>query len=149
VNTLQEYLYSKIPLVQAMQLQVLQAGPEGVVLRAPLAPNINHIGTAFGGSESALAILAAWSVLYERLKAAGTSATIIIQRNSIQYQRPVDAEFTASAYLTEPDDWQRFMRMLQRHGRARINISSTIDCEGVCAARFEGDFIAAGVSPIV
>lgn len=149
MNTLQEYLYSKIPLAQAMQLQVLQAGPEGVVLRAPLAPNINHIGTAFGGSESALAIVAAWSVLYERLKAAGASATIIIQRNSIQYQRPADAEFTASAYLTEPDDWQRFMRMLQRHGRARINISSTLDCEGVCAARFEGDFIATGASPIV
>ncbi len=34
---------------------------EPVVLRAPLAPNANHKGTAFGGSLYSLAVLTGWA----------------------------------------------------------------------------------------
>lgn len=149
MKELEEFLNSKIPLARAMELHVLENGPESVVLSAPLAANINHLGTAFGGSESSLAILAAWSLLYERLKQASLNANIIIQRNSIQYLKPVRADFLANAYLTNPSDWQRFVQTLQKHSRARINISSTIECNGICAAQFEGDFIAIGRTNVV
>ena len=48
-----------MPLSQAMQVTVVEASFQQVVLTAPLAPNINHRETVFGGSASAVAILAA------------------------------------------------------------------------------------------
>ncbi len=60
---LERYLQDRIPLSRAMAVEVRTASPAGVTLFAPLAPNINHRDTVFGGSASALAILAAWSAL--------------------------------------------------------------------------------------
>ena len=51
-----------------MGVEVIEAAWNGVTLRAPLAPNINHRETVFGGSASAVAILAAWAILYVRLQ---------------------------------------------------------------------------------
>jgi thioesterase domain-containing protein len=56
---LQAYLHAHIPLSAAMQVSVDAVAADGVTLRAPLAPNINHRETVFGGSASAVAILAA------------------------------------------------------------------------------------------
>ena len=68
---LQLYLHQHIPLSAAMQVRVLAATPDEVLLQAPLAPNINHRETVFGGSASALAILAAWSLVHTRMRAQG------------------------------------------------------------------------------
>jgi thioesterase domain-containing protein len=68
-HDLQAYLHERIPLSRAMEVAVREAGSDGVVLYAPLAPNINHRDTVFGGSASAVAILAAWSALYVRMRA--------------------------------------------------------------------------------
>ena len=75
---LRQYLYDHIPLSQAMQVEVLSAQPEGVVLGAPLPPNINHQETIFGGSASAVAILAAWSLLHVRLQHEGVHSRLVI-----------------------------------------------------------------------
>ena len=56
---LEEYLRERIPLSRAMAVEVRAADATGVELYAPLAPNINHRDTVFGGSASAVAILAA------------------------------------------------------------------------------------------
>lgn len=141
-KSLEEYLHEHIPLSKAMQASVIEANPNKVILSAPLLPNINHIGTAFGGSESAAAILAAWSLLHVRLDSVATPCTIIIQRHSIDYEQPVSKDFTAQAHLTKPEGWERFIRTLEAHGRARINISSIIKSDAQQAASFEGDFIA-------
>jgi thioesterase domain-containing protein len=82
---LEAYLHEHIPLSHAMQVAVVELGPDTVVLRAPLAPNINHRETVFGGSASAVAILAAWSLLHTRLTSAGISARLVIQRNTMSY----------------------------------------------------------------
>jgi thioesterase domain-containing protein len=65
---LAQYLHEHIPLSRAMGVEVVEATWDGVSLRAPLAPNINHRETVFGGSASAVAILAAWALLYVRLQ---------------------------------------------------------------------------------
>lgn len=68
VNKLEQYLHEHIPLSKAMQVTVVSVAEAAVVLSAPLAPNINHRDTLFGGSALAIAILAAWSLLYTRLQ---------------------------------------------------------------------------------
>ena len=59
-QSIKEYLYEHIPLSKAMGVEVVEAVSDRVLLKAPLAPNINHRETVFGGSASALCILSAW-----------------------------------------------------------------------------------------
>src|SRR5882762_1797906 len=96
---LERYLHEHIPLSKAMQVSVVSVQTDGVTLRAPLAPNINHRDTVFGGSASAVAILAAWSLLHVRLRAQGLASRLVIQRNTMDYALPILGEFTARSSL--------------------------------------------------
>ncbi len=64
LDDLESYLRRKIVLARAMDLRVLrEEGDLGFVIEAPVAANLNHLGTAFGGSINAIATLAAYSAL--------------------------------------------------------------------------------------
>lgn len=141
---LETFLHERIPLSRAMQVTVHEASPRQVVLGIPLLPNINHQDTVFGGSASALAILAAWSLLHTKLAAAGYKTRLVIQRNTMSYEQPIMGNFTARALAPAGDAWGAFTRMLERKGRARISVSSTLWYEGHEVGHFEGDFVALG-----
>jgi thioesterase domain-containing protein len=145
-SDLEKYLHEHIPLSAAMQVRVEEACEERVVLGAPLPPNINHRDTVFGGSASALAILSAWSLLHTRLTAAGCRTRLVIQRNTMSYEQAIAGDFTARAQAPGPEAWQAFTRMLERKGRARITVRSTLWHEGHEAGRFEGEFVALGTA---
>lgn len=139
---LERYLRENIPLTRAMQVAVVEAGDDGVVLSAPLAPNINHRETVFGGSASALAILSAWALLHVRLRDPGVTSRLVIQRNTMDYRLPIEGAFTARSALTRPEDWEKFRRALARRGKARITVSSVLEFEGRAAGYFSGEFVA-------
>ena len=145
-SEIQTYLHEHIPLSAAMQVQVEVATPEQVVLGAPLQPNINHRDTVFGGSASALAILSAWSLLHVKLSAGGYQTRLVIQRNSMSYEQAILGYFTAHASSPALEQWKAFTRMLERKGRARISVSSTLLYEGQEVGRFEGEFVALGTT---
>jgi len=139
---LEAYLHGHIPLSQAMQVSVARVGADEVVLRAPLAPNINHRDTVFGGSASAVAILAAWSLLHVRLRAERLQSRLVIQRNTMDYALPILGEFSARSSLEHPDEWPRFTRMLARKGRARMAVVAVLEAQGQVAGRLTGEFVA-------
>lgn len=141
-TALEHYLHARIPLSQTMQISVVETTESRLVLRAPLPPNINHRETAFGGSVSAIAILSAWSLLHTRLRHAGIEARLVIQRNTVHYDAPIEGWFTATATLSGEHVWETFLRTFARRGKARIVVSSVIDFRGKVAARFEGHFVA-------
>lgn len=141
-QTVQQYLYDHIPLSRAMQVEVSSVQLNEVILSAPLAPNINHQETVFGGSASAVAILAAWSLLHVRLNTAGIASRLVIQGNTMQYELPISGTFTARAYIAEPAAWQRFVRTFERRGRARISVTSVLEYEGQQAGILQGEFVA-------
>ena len=139
---LEAYLHGHIPLSQAMQVAVDAIRPDAVVLRAPLAPNINHRDTVFGGSASAVAILAAWSLLHTRLRAEGVVARLVIQRNTMDYALPILGEFTATSALEQPGHWPRFMRTLARMGKARASVAAVLEAGDQVVGRLTGEFVA-------
>lgn len=141
---LQDYLHTHIPLSAAMQVTVKSVSDNEVVLEAPLAPNINHRETLFGGSASAVAILAAWSLLHLRTRAEGIDSRLVIQRNTMEYLLPVAGTFTARAFFTDENAWQGFVKIFQRRGRARISVISELEYAGEVAGRLEGEFVALG-----
>ncbi len=139
---IEQYLHEHIPLSSAMGVRVLSASLQSVRLSAPLAPNINHRATVFGGSASALAILAAWTLLYVRLKAEGITARLVIQRNSMDYEKPMPDEFIAEAGSPVDAEWEKFTKTLQRKGRARIEVVSWLECRGEKTGELHGEFVA-------
>ena len=118
------------------------ATPGRVELRAPLAPNINHHETVFGGSACALATLSAWTLVHIGLRHANVEATTVIQRNVMSYEEPIHGDFSAVCTLTDDTVWQRFLKTLDRRGRARITMNAHLLFDDRQVASFEGDFVA-------
>ncbi len=140
-RALERYLHAHIPLSQAMAVAVHSASEDGVVLEAPLAPNINHRDTLFGGSASAVAILAAWTLIYVRLRAAGIEGRIVIHANRMRYDKPVDGDFSARAQAPHDGAWRRVLAALKRRRMARLVVHAALDCRGTRACEFEGEFV--------
>ena len=141
-SELEQYLHTHIPLSQAMEVSVAAISEESVTLAAPLAPNINHRDTVFGGSAAALATLAAWSLLHLRLQRQPTACRLVVQRNAMEYLMPIAGDFTASSSLAEPEAWDRQVRMLDRKGAARFTVAADLHADGALVGRFSGDFVA-------
>ncbi|MCB1100606.1 MAG: thioesterase domain-containing protein [Verrucomicrobiae bacterium] len=140
--SLQAYLHEHIPLTAAMQVAVVEAGWQRVIVSAPLAPNINHRDTVFGGSASTLAIVAAWSLLHVRLRHLGIVSRVVIQRNTMEYQRPIVGDFQSIATIENDGSWDKFMTILNRKSRSRISIKSELFCAGEVVGEFAGEFVA-------
>ncbi|MGB3542206.1 YiiD C-terminal domain-containing protein [Rubrivirga sp.] len=134
------YLHVHIPISSSMGISALEAGPDKVVLSAPLAANVNHRSTMFGGSESALAILSAWTLLHVHLRNADFDGQIVIQRNSMEYLRPVLDEAVATCY--GPASWDAFDAVLARRGRARVTLEAEVASGGEVVGRFSGVYVA-------
>jgi len=142
VQAIQNYLHEHIPLSRAMGATVEKADPSGVVLSAPLEPNINHRETVFGGSASALAILAAWSVVHFGLQREGCPCRVVIQKNAMSYDKPMAGAFSARCDPPDPESWHRFVTMIKRKNIARITVASVLVYEGEITGKMEGIFVA-------
>ncbi len=140
---LERTLHSEIPLSLAMGIRV--AGYDGhcLQLAAPLAPNINHKLTAFGGSLYSLAVLCGWGLLHLKLTEAGMHKHIVIQEGSIRYLRPVNQEMLAGCCVNE-EELASFMRTLAKHDRARISLDVAILPGDEPALEFSGRYVVHG-----
>jgi thioesterase domain-containing protein len=138
----ESYLHGHIPISSAMGVRVLAVGRSGVTLAAPLAPNINHRATVFGGSVSAVAILAAWAWLHFALRDAGLKTRLVIQRNSVEYLAPVAGDFEARCAGLPDRAFEKFEQQLRRLGKARVTLAAELIFERKVAAKFEGDYVA-------
>lgn len=143
------YLHEHIPLSAAMGVRVLACDASGVTLSAPLAPNINHRATVFGGSASAVGILAAWTWLHFALREAGHPARLVIQKNTVDYLAPITGEFTARCEAAPAEVFGKFVRTFARHGKARLEVAAVLWCEGKKVATFSGDYVAVRVGKAV
>ena len=139
---LAQYMHAHIPLTRAMGVAVLSIEAGALTLQAPLAPNINHRQSVFGGSAAALAILAGWALLHVRLRAEGIAGRLVIQRNTMEYRHPILGTFSARASLEHPQRWKLFTSTLARKGKARIAVSAELEHMEQVVATFTGQFVA-------
>lgn len=145
-DELQQELLGTIPLTRAMQLRVERVGRDALLLAAPLAPNANDKGCAFGGSMASLATLACWGLVRSLLLREGMVADIYVQDSQIDYLAPVWTELCAEARLAGDADPRAFVETFRSRGRARIALVATIDTgvdsQARCAARLHARFVA-------
>ncbi|MGB3642814.1 MAG: thioesterase domain-containing protein [Rivularia sp. (in: cyanobacteria)] len=142
ISEVESYLHEHIPLSKSMEVRVKQVDENGISLKAPLQPNINHRSTVFGGSVSALAILSGWTLVHANLQALSLSSRIVIQRNSIEYLQPIDGDFIAFCRFPELEVWQKFINMLERKSKSRIELNVDVLTDGVKAGSFTGVYVA-------
>lgn len=140
---LESYLHEHIPLSKAMEVRVQDLQADSLTLAAPILPNINHRETVFGGSASALGILAAWSVVWKRMKEhqADLVTSIVIQRNSMEYQQPITTNFEVTCSCPDATIWKGLEKGLRRKGVGRVTLESYLTCGGNAVGLFTGSFV--------
>ena len=139
---LQLYLTTQIPLSAAMQVRVALADDTQVELRAPLAPNINHRGTVFGGSITTIATLACWSLLWMRTRDWTPAPHLVVRRSKIDYDHPAEGEFRAIARIPPEMDWDAIAKRYAEWQRTRITLEANVIAGTLAAAHFTGEFVA-------
>jgi thioesterase domain-containing protein len=136
------YVHAAMPLARALDARVDRYDGDSVRLVASLAPNLNHQGTAFGGSLSSVAILSGWVLVHLQLQERGIANRLVIQRTALDFAAPVDGDFTATAFLPPRAAWSRFLSTLARHHAARVTIASTLACASGVGGHHEGTYVA-------
>jgi thioesterase domain-containing protein len=132
-----------MPPARALQLQLGAYGYERLGLHAPLAPNVNDKGCAFGGSLASVLTLTAWGLASLKLGEAGLAAEVYVQDSTVRYLAPLFADLQATAWLDPEQDWPEFVETLRSRGRARARLLAEILLpEGGVACSFEGRFVA-------
>lgn len=138
---LEAYLHAHIPLVQHMQARVDTCNAAGLTLSAPLAANLNHEGTAFGGSLDSLAMLACWGLVWLLLEHE-PAVHIVVAESRMQFLRPVTDTLVARCALPDAAARQTFIETLQRRNKARLELQAEITRPHAVCAKFAGYFVA-------
>lgn len=142
LRRLTQTLRSEIPLAAAMGIEAAFSDARGLCLRAPLAPNINHKLTAFGGSLANAATLAGWGLVQLLVRDLGFPVIVVIQECRVQYLKPVLSDIEALALRPDAATIEKFLRTLARHGRARLALEARTPAAGEPAVIFNGQFVA-------
>lgn len=136
-------LLADIPLARAMGLRVHAHDGDELALAAPLAPNINDKGCAFGGSLISLLTLAGWGLIVLKLSALGRQCDVYVQDSRVCYLAPVWSDFIARARLAEGETWMVFADTLAARGRARLRVACAVALDdGREACTLEARFVA-------
>lgn len=143
IRTLEAAVLAEIPLARAMQLRLRDYDGDCLTIAAPLAPNINDKGCAFGGSLVSLLTLAGWSLIVLTLRALGNECDVYVQDSAVRYLAPVWEDFTAQARLAEGESWDAFASTLAARGRARLAVACRVPlADGSDACTLQARFVA-------
>lgn len=136
------YLHEHIPISRHLGVRVGAYDGRSLRLAAPLAPNVNHTGTVFGGSLSAIGILTGWTLLHLKLRELELDARLVIQRNEIDFDEPIAADLSSTATLPDEPEWERFLATLRRHRRARVRVRGAFGSSPSTGGSYQGLYVA-------
>lgn len=140
---LERDILGKIVLARAMAISVVAYDGESLTMAAPLAPNVNDKGCAFGGSLVSLMTLAGWGLVKLALDRHGRDCDIYVQDSDVRYLAPVWNDFEAVARLVDRESFAAMIEALAARGRARTRVRCVVPLpDGTAAATLEARFVA-------
>ena len=148
-TALLERTLQQIPLTASMRVEVGAYDGHSLALSAPLAPNGNDKGCAFGGSIASLLTLAGWGLILLKLEAARIDCDIYVQDSTIRYLAPLWGDLRARAEIANDGPaWDEFIAALSARGRARLGVNCRMPTEtGADACTLDARFVAIVRSP--
>lgn len=142
-KSLEAFLHAKIPLTRAMGLRVAESSAQRLVLEAPLDKNVNHLGTAFGGSLHTLPTLACYAALWTLLREAGIDGHVVVKQSEAFYRQPVTGTLRAVCVRPAATEVSEFISELRRHKKARMELTAIVEgSNGKPAVEYSGSFVA-------
>lgn len=125
----------EIPLTAAMQLGVERHDGRTLVLRVPLAPNVNDKGTAFAGSITALGSIAGWCLLTLWSEREVGPCQVAVFEADFSFRKPLQGDFTATVAMPAEDECRALREALLRKGRGKLRLQvSLADAQGEAAS---------------
>lgn len=138
---LDQYLYRHIPLSLHMGLRVIEADPECLRVRLPLAPNVNPHGTVFGGALAALGLVGGWMLLHSAFQRAGIDAQLVGKQGNCDFLAPATGDCIAETRCT-PAELDALLAQFRERGRARHSVTTVIRVGEREVARHVGVYTA-------
>ena len=135
----ERFLHEQIPLSLAMGVRVESFDESALTLTAPLGPNHNHLGTAFGGSLGAIALLAGYGLLWLEIK--DRACHIVVRSSTTDYRRPVRGRLHAVCRRPDASDLVHLRQTFLKKGKARIRLQVDVVDDGEVCVAFEGVFV--------
>lgn len=132
-----------IPLLTAMDLSFGEYADLALSMTAPLAPNINNKGTAFGGSIASICLFAGWAVATIAFAEHGIRNTeIVVYRNEMTFEKPARGLLKVRAWM-EPADFEACLERLRAGDTSRIRLDIHVDLfhDGVRCAAMKGLYV--------
>ena len=144
ITRLENLIAENIPVTQHLHFRIHIDENLLPVLEVPLEPNINHLGTAFGGSLSMLCTIGGWCCMYLLLENFKLQADILIQKSKMIFLTPVENDFSVTCELPDQSKLDMFARTFRRFGKSRIPITCFVqdNKQSKAAARFQGVYAA-------
>lgn len=137
-----DYLHKHIPMTRHMGVRVFRFDETSIALTTPLAPNLNHRESAFGGSIVSLAVVAGWTLIHLRLEEQGFRGRLVIQHSTSEFLHPIEDDFETHCSLASLEEWDRFRKTLSRRGKARLTLKSESKVGERTLAVHEGTYVA-------
>lgn len=132
-------IHRKIPLTKRMGLRVNKSSVKGVAFVVPLKPNVNHVGTAFGGTILACQAVSCWAWLLNFFELHGIeNATVVLKSSTGQFSKPVVKNFKVVCRGPNRTAQTKCLKDLKRQKRAYLKIESEAANH---AATFRGEYV--------
>lgn len=142
IARVQRYMLGHIPLARAMDLSIARYSGTELEMSAPLAPNRNDKGCAFGGSMASLLTLAGWALLELGLRAEGLGCDTYIGDSQIRYREPVWGELRGSARFAAGSSLHALVAALRARSKGHVDLVCAIAGTNAAAATLRGRFFA-------
>lgn len=126
-----------VPILAAMGLRVVEAGPLRAVVELPTGPNRNHLGTTYAGAlYSAAEVLGGVIGFAQELE----GFVPLLKRSEIDYLRPATTTVRATTEL-DADRAADLRARALAHGKADFELEVELSDEaGVVVARCTGTY---------
>ncbi len=138
LDQVQAKLKSQVPLITHMGIEVVSWDGATVQMEAPLTPNLNTHGTAFGGSLYCVAAMTGWSLVHLTLLAVGHDPSVWLVKGEVEYKTPVRGMIKASATFDE-EQRQHLIKGYEQRGRVKSTVNVSI---------FESDQLAVKLAAV-
>jgi len=125
-----------VPPMHSLGIRVVELRPGHVIGAAPLAGNVNHLGTMYAGTLFGLAEMLGGALFVASFDVERFYPTV--KDVQIRYRRPATTDARAEASL-DADTIARLRREADDHGKAKFELDATItDSTGEVVATTRG-----------
>ncbi|MGH8154016.1 MAG: YiiD C-terminal domain-containing protein [Rhodanobacteraceae bacterium] len=139
---LEAHILQAMPLADAMDLKVRRYTGDTLEMTAPLAPNVNDKGCAFGGSVAALLTLAGWGLVVLNLRARGFDCDTYVGSSIMRYHEPVWGELRGTARFVEAGGLAGMVATLRERGKGHAEVACEMAGARRAAATLTARFFA-------